>query len=130
MKTHVGELIRTNRERTGWTQTELARLVDYDQAMVSRVESGKQTAPAELQYRAAYQLGIADGQMKICFILDTTGIAIAASISRQQARLWLAFIADQNTIVLEPEESDELLDLFMGPESVRGLLDETPEEPT
>ena len=42
MKTrHIGELVRSLRVKKGWLQTDMARETGWNQAKVSRIETGK-----------------------------------------------------------------------------------------
>ncbi len=54
----IGELVRTARERAGWTQNDLARLAGLTRTSITNLESGNQKLRVHTLFNIAQALGV------------------------------------------------------------------------
>ena len=111
----VGKRLAASRERAGLTQKELADALGprYDQAMVSRVESGHKglrfdgvvKAARELQVSVDYLAGLTD--------TPQPATRLAGALAHWRARA--AELEDYRALAPSPEDSKPRRDLFAGP---------------
>lgn len=59
----LGDLIRSARERKGWSISELARRAGLDRSMLSRIEAGQIRGSASTQLKLALALDLPLGQV-------------------------------------------------------------------
>ena len=59
--------LRTEREKRGWTATEVARSVKVDQSHYSKIETGKIRATAPIAERLALHFGHALTELQIIY---------------------------------------------------------------
>ena len=60
-----GSLIKTERERRGWSQEHLAELVGVSRVQVSRIESGDQVGSIDTLTRIARELALDLNALKV-----------------------------------------------------------------
>ena len=61
----VGENIRALRENAGFTQNHLARFMNVDQSLISKVEKGERTLSVDMLEKLAALFGVTVEQMEV-----------------------------------------------------------------
>ena len=111
----VGKRLADSRQRAGLTQRELAEALGprYDQAMVSRVESGHKALRFDGVVKAARKLHVSVDYLAGLTDDPQPATRLAGALAHWRARA--AELEDSRALAPSPEDSKPRRDLFAGP---------------
>lgn len=107
MANNIGNNIKTLRERMGFNQTSIARFLDVDQSLISKVEKGERNLSADMLEKLAYLFGITVDDIE-CGTIEGSSLSFAFRASDLSAEDMEA-ISAINRIALNSEYMAELL---------------------
>lgn len=67
---HIGELVKTSREKTPWSQSDLGAVIGVTGQYVSNIERGLAGVPVKQAYALSKRLNITLDEMKTAMLKD------------------------------------------------------------